>query len=147
MWEWMGYLCAVLLLAYHSVFDLRQQYIPGRSLTAGVLLSCCWTLGRVILGTQSWLAACVGLIPGAVILLLARAGREQIGRGDAWELILMGNWLGWSRCLAALGIAMSGIFLISVLLLIPGRAKRDTRIPFVPFLCVGSAVQLLYFGM
>lgn len=143
MWEWAGYLCAAALLAYHSVFDLRQRYIPGKSLAAGVVLSCFWTMGRMILGTQSWLASCIGLVPGVAILLLAKASREQIGRGDAWELIYMGNWLGWSRCLAAMGIALFGAFLVSVLLLVLGRAKRDTRIPFVPFLCAGTVIQLL----
>lgn len=145
MWEWVGYLCAALLLAYHSVVDLRHQYVPGKSLAAGVVLSCCWTLGRVMLGTQSWLEACIGLVPGALILLLAGASREQIGRGDAWELVHMGNWLGWAHCLAALGIALSGIFLVSVLLLIMGRAKGNTRIPFVPFLCAGVVVRMLCF--
>ena len=143
MWEWVGYLCAVLLLAYHSAIDLRQQCIPGRSLAVGVILSCCWTLGRVLLGSQSWLESCIGLIPGAVILLLSGISREQIGRGDAWELVHMGNWLGWFHCLAALGIALFGIFLVSVFLLILGRAKRNTRLPFVPFLCAGAVIRIL----
>ncbi|MDE7224073.1 MAG: prepilin peptidase [Acetatifactor sp.] len=147
MWEWAGYLCAALLLAYHSMTDLRQQYIPGKSLTIGVLLSCCWPLGRVILGTQSWPEACIGLIPGAVVLILAGIGREQIGKGDAWELIHMGNWLGWFSCLAALGIALLGVFLLSVFLLVLGRAQKSTRIPFVPFLCAGVVIRMLRFAL
>ena len=147
MWEWAGYLCAAALLAYHSVFDLKRKYIPGKSLAAGVVLSCCWTLGRVMLGSQSWLASGIGLIPGVVFLLLARASREQIGKGDAWELIYMGNWLGWSHCLTALGIALFGIFLVSVLLLILGRAGRNTRIPFVPFLFAGAVIRLLCYSI
>lgn len=142
MWEWTGYLCAAALLAYHSVFDFRWRYIPGRSLAAGVVLSCCWAMGRAMLGAQSWLAFGIGLIPGVIILLLAKVSGEQIGRGDAWELIYMGNWLGWSYCLTALGIALSGIFLTSALLLVLGRAKRNTRIPFVPFLFAGVVIWL-----
>lgn len=143
MWERVGYLCAALLLAYHSATDLRKQCIPGKSLAMGVLLSCCWPLGRVILGTQSWPEACIGLMPGAVVLILAGITREQIGKGDAWELIHMGNWMGWFSCLAALGIALSGIFLVSAFLLVLGRARKSTRIPFVPFLCVGAVVRML----
>lgn len=143
MWEWAGYLCTAALLAYHSVFDLKGQYIPGKSLAAGVVLSCCWTLARVLLESQSWLASGLGLIPGVFFLLLTRAGREQIGKGDAWELIYMGNWLGWSLCVTALGIALSGIFLVSILLLILGKASRSTRIPFVPFLFGGVVIRLL----
>lgn len=143
MWKWAGYLCAVALLAYHSGIDLRRQHIPRRSLAAGVVLSFSWALAGAVWGTQSWLAFGIGLLPGAFILLLSKATREQIGRGDAWELIHMGNWMGWSDCLSALGIALLGIFLVSILLLILGRAGRNTRVPFVPFLCAGAVVRLL----
>lgn len=143
MWEWAGYICVVILLGYHSVSDLGRQFIPGRSLAAGVVLSFCWALGKGILGTQSWPAIGAGLIPGAVTLLLNRVTREQIGRGDAWELVIMGNCLGWLRCLTALGIAFLGVFCVGILLLVFGKAKRNTRIPFVPFLEAGTVVQLL----
>lgn len=142
MWEWLGYLCAAALLAYHSAIDCKKQCIPKRSLAAGVILSICWALAGVVSGSQSWLAFGVGMMPGAITLLLSRATREQIGRGDAWELMQMGNWLGWSDCLGALGIALLGIFLVSIVLLIFGKARRNTRIPFVPFLCAGTVIRL-----
>lgn len=144
MREWTGYLCAVALLAYQSTVDCRKRCIPKRSLAAGVILSVCWALAGVVTGAQSWLAFGAGMMPGAIMLLLSRATREQIGRGDAWILIHMGNWLGWSNCLGALGIALLGIFLVSILLLVLGKAMRNTRIPFVPFLCMGTVVRLAY---
>lgn len=143
MWEWAGYLCAALLLAYHSVMDLKDRHIPKRSLAAGVVLSASWAVAGAIWGTQSWLALGIGLAPGAFFLLLARVTGDQIGRGDAWEVMYMGNWLGWANCLSALGIALLGIFLVSVLLLGLGKARRNTRIPFVPFLCAGTVIRLL----
>lgn len=143
MWEWAGYMCAVLLLAYHSVMDIRDRHIPKRSLTAGVILSFSWALAGVIWGPGSWPALGIGLVPGAFILLLVRVTGDQIGRGDAWEVMYMGNWLGWANCLSALGIALFGIFLVSILLLSLGKARRNTRIPFVPFLCAGTVIRLL----
>lgn len=143
MWEWAGYLCAVILLAYHSVTDLRDRHIPKRSLAAGVVLSSGWAIAGAIWGTQSWPALGIGLAPGAFFLLLARITGDQIGRGDAWEVMYMGNLLGWVNCLSALGIALLGIFLVSILLLSLGKARRNTRIPFVPFLCAGTILRLL----
>lgn len=110
MWEWMGYLCAAALLAYHSVFDIKKQYIPGRSLVVGVALSCCWALARGFGGAALWAELGAALLPGAVTLALAQITREQIGRGDGWELILMGNWIGLKDCLLALGVALLGVF-------------------------------------
>lgn len=145
MWERMGYLCAAALLAYHSVFDIRKKYIPRRSLALGVAVSCCCALGRGLCGAASWPELGLSLLPGAAALALSKITGEQIGLGDGWELVLMGNWMGLSGCLLALGIALLGIFLFSAVLLLLGRAGRRTRVAFVPFLCVGAVVSALHF--
>lgn len=145
MWELAGYLCAAVLLAYHSVFDGKEKRIPVRSLALGVVLSCVWSLARTLLGAQSWAVLCVGLLPGITALVLAKVTGGQVGWGDGWELILMGNWMGAKGCALALGIALSGIFLISAVLLLLGKVTGRTRIPFVPFLWVGTVVALLQF--
>lgn len=144
MWEWMEYLSAAALLAYHSVSDIKRQCIPARSLGAGVLISVCWAVGKALLGNQPWMAVVLGLIPGIAVLLLAKATREQVGCGDGWELVTMGGLLGWEDCLLGLGIAMFGIFAVSVILLAFRRAGGNTRIPFVPFLCVGTVITAVF---
>ncbi len=143
MWEQAGCLCTAVLLAYHSAFDIKRQRIPGRSLAAGVLVSCGWAMGKGLLGAYSWAILGAGLLPGIAVLLLARVTREQVGQGDGWELVIMGNGMGLSNCLLALGTALLGIFLVSVALLMAGKAKRGTRIAFVPFLGMGTVTVLL----
>ena len=145
MWEWMGNLCVAVLLAYHSVFDIKRQCIPRWSLSFGVALSCCYALGRGVQGAVPWAELGIALLPGTAALALAKITGEQIGRGDGWELILMGNWMGLANCLLALGIALLGIFLVSAILLLLGRVGRRTRIAFVPFLCTGTIAVLLRF--
>lgn len=143
MWEQIGCLCTLALLAYHSAFDIKKQCIPGRSLRVGVLISCVWAIGKGMLGMQSWAVLGAGLLPGIVALVLARATREQVGRGDGWELIIMGNGMGLTNCLLALGAALFGIFLVSLVLLMLKRVKKSTRIAFVPFMGMGAATVLL----
>ena len=143
MWEQTGCLCTAVLLACHSVTDIRRQCIPRVSLAVGVLISCGWAMGKSLLGMQSWVGLGVGILPGFITLLLARVTREQVGRGDGWELIIMGNSMGLASCLLALGTALLGIFLLSVVLLVLGKAGRSTRIAFVPFLEMGVVVVLL----
>lgn len=144
MWERMGYLFTAVLLAYHSVSDIRMQCIPVRSLGAGVVLSTCWTIGKVLLGEQPQAAVILGLIPGSAVLLLARVTREQVGCGDGWELVIMGSLLGWKDCLLGLGIALFGVFTVSVILLVFRRVRGNTRIPFVPFLCMGTVIAAVF---
>ncbi|MFG6356744.1 MAG: hypothetical protein K1W26_07985 [Acetatifactor sp.] len=143
IWRWTGYLCVLLLLAWHGVSDIREQHIPGRSLALGVALSCFGACWRGLQGETAWIELGMALLPGMAALVLARITGEQIGRGDAWELLFMGNCLGLADCLLALGIALVGIFLVSVVLLLLGRAGRNTRIAFVPFLWAGAAAALL----
>ncbi len=140
MWEWMGYLFAVALLAYHSVSDIRRQFIPAKSLGAGVVISVCWAMGKALLEDQPWMAVILELAPGIAVLLLAKATREEVGCGDGWELVIMGSLLGWEDCLLGLGIALSGIFAVSVILLAFRKVRGNTRIPFVPFLCMGTVI-------
>lgn len=140
MWEWMGNLFVAALLACHSVSDIRTQHIPVRSLWVGVAISVCWAMGRVLLGNQPQTAFILGLIPGITVLLLARATREQVGCGDGWELVIMGSLLGWEDCLLGLGIALAGVFAVSVILLVFRRVRGSARIPFVPFLCMGTVI-------
>ena len=143
MWEQVGCLCTAGLLAYHSIFDIKRQCIPGRSLAVGGVISCGWALGKGLLGMQSWTVLGAGLLPGVIALVLARATREQVGQGDGWELILMGNGMGLADCLLALGTALLGIFLVSAVLLLLGKVRRSTRIAFVPFLWAGATAVLL----
>jgi len=111
----------------------------------GVLISCGWVIGKGLLGTHSWAILGAGLLPGIAALLLARATREQVGRGDGWELIIMGNAMGLANCLLALGTALLGIFLVSAALLMLGKVRRSSRIAFVPFLGMGAVLVLLRF--
>ena len=143
MWEQVGCLCTAVLLTYHSIFDIKKQCIPGRSLAVGVVASCGWALGRGLLGMQSWTVLGAGLLPGVAALVLARVTREQVGRGDGWELVLMGNCMGLADCLFALEIALLGIFLVSAALLLLGKVRKSTRIAFVPFLWAGVVMVLL----
>lgn len=147
MREWMGYLFAVALFAYHSVSDIRTQRIPAGSLGIGVVISVCWAMGKVLLGERTQAAVILGLLPGIAVLLLAKATREQVGSGDGWELVIMGSLLSWTDCLLGLGIALLGAFTASVILLACRKARGSTRIPFVPFLCMGTvAVTVLRLG-
>lgn len=143
MWEQIGCLCTAVLLACHSVFDIKRQCIPGRSLALGVAVSCGWAIGKGLLGVQPWAILGAGLLPGIAALALAKATREQVGRGDGWELIIMGNGMGLTSCLLALGTALLCVFLVSAVLLLLGKAGRGTRIAFVPFLGMGTAAALL----
>lgn len=132
-----------IMLLVGSVYDWRYRSVPvwllvmsGLGGLAGIL----WTLLCTDRGAAEVLSA---LLPGGMSLLLAYASREQIGYGDGVLLVAMGGCLEAPRVVTALVVALAGACVVSILLLVCRRAKRNSRIPFVPFLCMGCVVVVL----
>lgn len=143
MCEKLEYCIVIALLSYHSIFDLKVKRIPKWSLSAAVVFSFLWAFGKIFLGTQTWGTLVLSLLPGMASLAMAVVTRQQIGFGDGWELIVMGNMLGAAACMIGLAVALLVVFFLCVILLLRHKVGRNTEIPFVPFLCAGTIVSLV----
>lgn len=136
--------CLLLFwLAGLSLFDIRYRSVPvwmvslGGTVVVGAgIYGCIWGKGNP--------AACLaGMIPGAVLLLLA-LGTGKAGWVDGIVLMLMGSVLGLWICILA---AMFSLVLISVLALVLlglKRADSRTRIPYIPFLIIGFLLSRIF---
>ncbi len=140
-----GFLISVLIAI--SVIDLKYYIIPNKivypGLTIGLVLSTIKGLNQLrdsILG--------MGIGVGALILisLLGRVifRKESMGMGDVKLAGLIGLFLGWKGVLLSLYAAsiVGAIFGIG-LMVFAGR-KRDSMIPFGPFIAVGSVVVMFW---
>ena len=76
-------------------------------------------------------------VPGIIIYIVAFLTKEKIGKGDALSLIFIGMAAGIERVLSALFVSLSITALLSGVLLILKKVKRDTKLPFLPFLSIG----------
>ncbi len=132
---WKEMLTAAWLLPV-SIMDTKSKRVPvwmigiGTAAAAGVLL---W---EGISGGLSGWQECRALLPGVILLAVAYA-TGKAGMADGIILMLLGIFMGYEGCVAA---AVGGLFLIALfsgVMLMLRRVKKDTRIPFVPFLAVG----------
>lgn len=83
-----------------------------------------------------------GMVPGAMVLLLAYASGEKIGYGDGFVLMATGVLLGFRMNLLMM---LFGVFLASlsgIWILIRKKGNRKTKIPFVPYLIPGLTLTL-----
>ena len=93
--------------------------------------------------------AIVGAVLGlwlfdAIALLGSIAfGKAAMGAGDAKLAAMMGAWLGWKYLLLASFIACAlGALVGSVIIIQRSRQRLGQKMPFGPFLALGSVITL-----
>ena len=133
-----------------SVFitDLKTQTIPNR------LALTIFEVGLIfvfVLGIQNLNIAkdmLLGMIVGGGVFLLitliggAIAGKEAMGLGDVKLMAALGLYLG------AVNIALISIIafivgaIVSIVLLIIGKSKKDGYVPFGPFIVIATLITI-----
>lgn len=132
-----------VFLMMMSICDIRSRRVPLPWLTAASFVVCVYTGIRFFSGeVMNWTYA-AGLLPG-VFFLLAAWGTGKIGYGDGWILLLLGLMVGYRQCIAVFLLSLLLISGISIILLAAGRVKRNSRLPYIPFL---AAAFLMGNGM
>lgn len=119
-----------------SVTDVIRRRIPIwmlgilAALAAGVLF------GTAQAGELRVMEVCRAAIPGLLLTAIALATKKA-GWADGVILLLLGIQTGYKSCLTAALVGLFLMALLSIVLLILHRVKKDTGLPFVPFLLAG----------
>lgn len=135
---WKEAVTAVWLLPI-SIMDTKSKRVPVWMLWAGAVAAAGALLYEGIIGGLNVWQVCRALIPGLILLAIAFV-TGKAGPADGIILMLLGIFMGYEGCMAA---SLGGLFLISLfsgILLMLHRVKKDTKIPFVPFLAMGWLV-------
>ncbi len=131
------------LLLVLAVTDWERMVLPDVLTLPGA------GLGLVLAGARSdldLLTSAAGAALGATLLLLLRLlwlrfrGVEAVGLGDVKLLLMIGAFLGPPAALAAIALASALGVLVAGPLLLLGRIRRDTPLPFGTLLALGAAV-------
>lgn len=147
------YVTVGVLLLWNSVQDVKKKTLNNRDLLfgAGVVLllfaaDCLYsgTAADILLseGELPW-KRLFGVLPGMGVLVLSAVLRGGIGKGDGYLLCISGVALGAEQNTVLLfyGIFLAGV--VSALLLVLKLVKRDTKLPFVPFLFIGFLLTVI----
>lgn len=135
---WRDVLTAGWLLVL-SAMDIKKKSVPLWLLGIGVINMFVILLTEGLGGgIDGWLL-CRSMFPGAVFLVIA-AATDKAGYGDGIVLIMLGLMSGTKVCLLALTAGLLLIAIFSGALLALRKVKRNSRIPFLPFLAVGWGI-------
>ena len=144
--EVLPWVLASALLAASAWRDLREGRIPNKLTGAGALFGLFLAAGRGWPALETALGA--GLGAGLVLFACRELGvllfgRPGMGYGDVKLAAALGVLMGWDVFMAfylgALGAAAWGLLGMSV-----GRLQRTSRLPFAPFLLVGTLGQIIF---
>lgn len=129
----------ILLLVYFSYEDIRCRKISTYVLLAGYATAAFYLIFARELAAWEYLAAgCVGVL----FLLLSMAG-ENIGMGDSALIMLLGFLFGVRRQVVLLFTAILLCAASAAALMIAGKVRRKSKVPFVPFLLAAFCATLL----
>ena len=129
---------AILFLLYLAYEDIRYRKISTYMLVAGYVVAVgCLMLVREFAIWEYLVAGCIGVL----FLFFSIAG-ENIGIGDGALIMLLGMLFGARRQILVLFIALLLCAITATVLLLLGKVKKKSRLPFVPFLCVAFFATL-----
>ena len=145
-----GWFVAYVCLAILFVYDLRHYLLPDRVMwpliAIGAVLFGLMAVAREWTAIQAITELALSLLPvtGLYGVLYAASGGKWVGFGDVKLGVFIGLALGWQGALLTLLLAN----LVGTAYILPsmasGALKKTDRVPFGPFLIVGTIVSVLF---
>lgn len=141
-------LCMILVMIYLgilAVWDVKDMVLPGGLLLLGTLAALLVVGTGLVTGRREFADLIFGVVPGGAMLCMALVSNKA-GMGDGILLLQMDLFFSLSVTVAAFGISMLAMGLFCFVMMVLRKVKGDTRLPYVPFLWMGSLGALLICG-
>ncbi len=141
-------LCSSLIVI--TFIDLDFQIIPDRITLAGIPLGL--VAGSLLLNDPFMRAELLGykgsligvFAGGGLFYLVAVLSRGGMGGGDIKMMAMVGALMGWKSVLLTTFLGSLAGSLIGIFLMIFKGRGRKTKIPFGPFLALGTLITLFF---
>lgn len=141
---WKLYVCLLGYLGLESDGDIhRKQISVIRSVFLGIVACMMrgW-MGQPDPGLESLRFLAGAMLPGGILLIIAKITRQAVGYGDGILLTVCGLCLGGKIAVLLFVTGLWLLFPVSMVLLLSGRAGRRDELPFAPFLLAAYLLWL-----
>lgn len=130
------------LLIICSMIDLKRKIIPNAITYPGIVTGLILSL---FFNHISFVSALLGMvIPAGFLLLIALIIKKGMGMGDVKLVAMIGTFIGWEYTMLGIFIGSLVGSVIGLTLIAAHKMERKTRIPFGPFISMGTVIILLY---
>lgn len=114
--------------------DLRRKKIENKYLRIGGILGLVFKGISLVRGSVTVREWCLALVPGILLLVIAKVTNEKIGYGDGLVLLILGNFFVFFEVWMILQTAIFLVMSFSFILLCSKKVSKEYQIPFLPFL-------------
>lgn len=122
----------LLILSY---YDFREKKVPCVLLGAGGMIIILWTGAECLWTEKEWSDVIRGMLPGGALLMVAFLTKKA-GCADGIVLLFIGVFEGFKSGILLLCSSLFLLALCSVILLLLRRVAINSRIPYLPFVCI-----------
>lgn len=137
MWK---FIMIALWMVVLAEVDIRRKHVPVWLLVFGGILVTAVSVYNIWNG-QFWGRELVwSTVPGVVLLAVA-VFTKKAGWADGVVLLFLGLLTGFRECIFSFTLSMLFISVVSLVLLAIKRVRKNTTLPYLPFLCTGYLVQ------
>lgn len=135
----------IILLIVIFVFDMLYQVVLSDIVWFGSIAGFFINLFYLDYDLQDLLIGAVA-VSGFFLLQYAVSKGKWIGGGDVRLGFMIGVWLGWPVALVALGAAYALGAIYGIILVLTGRKKLSSAVPFGTYLSVGTFIAMFWGG-
>ncbi|MDR1801860.1 MAG: prepilin peptidase [Lachnospiraceae bacterium] len=128
---------AAILIAL-SIWDFLTRKVPVVVLSGAVILAIIY---HIISADINIFLILTGAGVGLLFCLLSRITRQRIGYGDGFTILFLGIFQGLWGILTTLCAAF--ILLLPAAMIKFMRKKRNSELPFIPFLAAGFILTMI----
>lgn len=136
----------LLYLFIVSWQDIKTCSISTRLLMIGGVFTWGVMIVQVLLGQGSWIQVGLGALPGILLLLVAWLTRKA-GYADGIIVGYIGILWGYLVGFLVTCGSLLMLSLFSIILMMFGKVKKDTCIPYIPFLSAAFSLIVLIMGV
>lgn len=137
MWK---FVILSLWLGVLAMSDFRWKKVPVWLLAVGGIIMTIMSFYQNKWEIKGTVELVWGWVPGALLLLMALTTKKA-GIADGVVLLLLSIPLGYRECIVSFVLSFLFMSFVSLLLLVLGKVKGNTKLPYLPFLLAGYMVQ------
>ncbi len=121
----------MIFLILSTLLDLRKKEV---NISLCISFALVGLIYEIFISKTDILSIILGIIPGIFLMLTSIVTNEEIGKGDAVILGIIGIFLGLKKSILVLIYALFMTVIIGGILLLIRKKNKKYKIPFVPFI-------------